>query len=112
MSRPVSLSIGEISKAARASVEKALSAHKASFPTIPEHRMGYFPRCHWVGFVISNGKKDHLTLGEAQKLATEVHGGIAGSVSGTKGGKPGFVVGDGNLTIGFAPPIEVDIFEA
>jgi hypothetical protein len=52
-----------------------------------------------------------LTLRNAEKLATDVHRGIAGSVSSVKGGKPGVMLGDGNLTIGFVPPIEINLIE-
>jgi hypothetical protein len=111
MSRPVSISVGEISKAARTSVEKALTGHKATFPVIPDHRIGFVPPYWWYGFVIYDAQLDKLGLGEAQKLATEVHHGIAGSVASVKGGKPGVLLGDGNLTIGFAPPIEINLIE-
>jgi hypothetical protein len=112
MPEPVSLSVGKISAAAKISVEKALAQHKASFPTVPHYRMGYLPPHWWFGFVIYNQNVDRITFGDAQKLATEVHGGIAAAVPGVKGGKPGFSFGDGYLTMGFAPPIDVNVYEA
>ena len=112
MARAVSLSVGEISKAAKSSVDKALGARQAAFPKIPDHRLGFVPPHHWFGFVLSNTNIEKLSLGEAEKLATEVHHGIAASVPGVKGGKPGLILGDGDITIGFAPPIEVDFLEA
>jgi hypothetical protein len=90
MSRPVSISVGEISKAARASVEKALTGHKAAFPVIPDHRIGFVPPYWWYGFVIYDAQLDKLGLGEAQKLATEVHHGIAGSVASSKVASPAY----------------------
>jgi hypothetical protein len=111
MSRPVAISVGEISKAAKATVEKALAGHKAAFPVIPPHRIGFVPPYWWYGFVIYDAQIDKLGLGDAQKLATEVHVGIAGSVASVKGGKPGVICGDGNLTIGFAPPTEINLIE-
>ena len=110
MSKPVAISVGEISKAARATVEKALGGHKAAFPVIPPHRIGFVPPW-WCGFVIYDAQVDKLGLAEAQKLATEVQTGIAGSVAAVKGGRPGVLLGDGNLTIGFAPPPDVNLFE-
>jgi hypothetical protein len=110
MSKPVAISVGAISQAAKASVEKALAGHKTAFPVIPPHRIGFVPPW-WCGFVIYDAQVDKLGLAEAQKLATEVHGGIAGSVASVKGGRPGVVLGDGNLTIGFAPPPDVNLFE-
>jgi hypothetical protein len=111
MTRPVSISVGDISKHAKTTVEMVLAGHKSSFPTIPEHRIGYVPQHWWFGFVMYNWKNDNLTLNDAQKLATELHQGISASVSGAKAGKPGVVLADGNLTIGFAPPVDVNIFE-
>ena len=110
MVRAVSLSVGEISKAAKSSVDKALAGQKA-FPKLPDHRLGFVPPHYWFGFVMDGAQIDKLTFGDAQRLAQEVHGGVAASVPGVKGGKPGVVLGDGHLTIGFAPPIEVNLFE-
>jgi hypothetical protein len=107
MAEPVSLSVGKISAAAKTSVERALAQHKASFPTIPHYRLGYFPPHWWFGFVIYNQNIDKVTFGDAQKLAAEVHGGIAAAVPGVKGSQPGVALSDGFLTIGFAPPIDV-----
>ena len=111
MARPVSLSVKHISAAAKGSVAKALEQHRAAFPTNPDFRIGFVPPHWWFGFVIYNPVIDKIGLADAAKLASEVHGGIAGSVASVKGGKPGVVLGDGNLTIGFAPPIEVNVFE-
>src|SRR2546430_1559398 len=109
MSRAVSISVGEITKTAKATVEKALAGHKASFPVNPTHRIGFIPPYWWYGFVIYDANLDKLGLGDAQKLATEVHHGIASSFASVKGGKPGVILGDGNLTIGFAPPVEINL---
>lgn len=111
MARPVSLSVKQISAAAKGSVAKALEQHSAAFPANPDFRIGFVPPHWWFGFVIFNPLIDKTTFGDAQKIAAEVHGGIAGSVASVRGGKPGVVLADGNLTIGFAPPIEVNVFE-
>ena len=111
MARAASISVAEISKAAKSSVDKALVARKAIIPTIPTHRLGFVPPHHWFGFIIADKQFEKMTFGDAQRLAVEVHSGISASVAGVKGAKPGFVMGDGHLTIGFAPPVEV-IFEA
>jgi hypothetical protein len=99
MARPVSISVGEISKVAKATVEKALAGHKAAFPVIPDHRIGFIPPHWWYGFVVFDAPIDKLGLADAQKLATEVQLGIAGSMASVKGGKPGVIFNDGNLTI-------------
>ena len=111
MSRPVSISVGEISKAAKATVEKALAGHKAAFPTVPPHRIGFVPPYWWYGFVIFDAQLEKVGLADAQKLATEIHLGIAATQATVKGGRPGVLLGDGNLTIGFAPPIEINLIE-
>jgi hypothetical protein len=110
MAKPVSISVKEISAAAKGTVAKALEQHKAAFPK-PDYRLGFVPPHWWVGFVIYDTHNGELTLGNAEKLATDVHRGIAASVSSVKGGKPGVMLGDGNLTIGFVPPIEINLIE-
>jgi hypothetical protein len=112
MAEPVSLSVGKISEAAKASVERALAEHRTVFPTIPRYRLGYVPPRWWFGFVIYNQNIDRVTFGDVQKLAATVHSDIAGKVPSVKDGKPGASFGDGYLTIGFAPPIDVNLFEA
>jgi hypothetical protein len=110
MTKPVSISVKEISAAAKGTVAKALEQHKAAFPK-PDYRIGFVPPHWWFGFVIYNPHIGELTLSNAQKLATEVHRGIAGSASSVKGGKPGVMLEDGTLTIGFVPPIEINLIE-
>src|SRR5229473_2631325 len=110
MAKPVSISVKQISAAAKGSVAEALKRHQTAFPK-PDYRLGFVPPYWWVGFVIYNPHNDDLTFGNAQKLAAEVHRGIAESVSSVKGGKPGVILGDGNLTIGFVPPIEINLIE-
>jgi len=46
-------------------------------------------------FVIYEENRDKLGSGNAQKLATEGHQGIASSFASVKGGKPGVIFGDG-----------------
>jgi hypothetical protein len=110
MADPVSISLRQVSAAAKVTVAKALEQHQAKIPR-PNYRLGYFPPHWWFGFVIYKPDLGQLSLGEAQKLATDVHTGIAASVAVTKGGKAGAFIGDGNLTIGFAPPIEINLIE-
>ena len=103
MAGPTSLSVRELSAAAKGSVAKVLEQHKAKFPK-PDFHFGFFPPHWWLGIVIRNPDLEHLTLGEANKMARELTQGIAGSVAATKGGKPGAFLDNGHLTIGFAPP--------
>ena len=101
MADPTSISLKEISAAARASVAKALEQNKMMLPQ-PDH-FGYFPPWWWFGFIIRNPDFRNGTLAEAQKLAADVHQGIAASVAIAKGGKPVVIIEDGTITLGFAP---------
>ena len=109
MANPVSISAKNISAAAKGSVAKALERQKAVFPK-PDYRLGFIPPYWWVGVVIPH-QPSELTLAAAEKLAGEIHHGIADSVSSVKGGKSGVISSGGNLTIGFAPPIEINLIE-
>ena len=110
MAEPVSLSVRQISAAAKGTVAKALEAHSAAFPK-PNYRFGFFPPRYWCGFVIYNGDHGKVSVADTARLAAEVHKGIAAAVPGVKGGKVGSILIDGNLTIGFVPPIEINIIE-
>jgi hypothetical protein len=111
MAEPKALSIGQIAHAAQASVKKASADHKALVPT-SIHTVGYFPPRHWLGYVIFNPKIDNTALAGARTLANTVHSDIAQAVPGVKGSKPGVSIDDDLLIIGFAPPPDVNVFEA
>ena len=101
MAGPVSISIKHVSAAAKSSVAKALEHHKAAFPG--HHYVFGFVPPWWLGIVIRD-PEGKVTFAEAQKLATELQKSVAGTSPALRGGKPGVVFGNGNLTIGFAPP--------
>ena len=111
MAKPVSISARELTAAAKVSVAKALDQHKAAFPGKPDIRIGFVPPHWWFGFVLDNAQVEKLTFGSANKLAVEVHHGIAGSMPSLKAGKPGAILGHGHTTIGFLPPIEIELIE-
>ena len=71
MAGPTSLSVRELSAAAKGSVAKVLEQHKAKFPK-PDFHFGFFPPHWWLGIVIRNPDLEHLTLGEANKMAREL----------------------------------------
>lgn len=103
-----SISAKQISAAARASATKALSAQ---IPKPPKFEIGFCPPpWWWVGIIISKVPND-LSLGDANKMATGLHRSIAAEVPAIKTGKPGAVLIDGNLTIGFVPPIDINILQ-
>jgi len=106
MPAPHAISVHKISDAARGTVAKVLEQHKAKIP-LPDSRFGFSPPHWWLGIIIRPPDLDKLSLGEAQRLASDLTKGIAGTAAGIKPGHSGVVLGDGNLTIGFAPPPEV-----
>jgi hypothetical protein len=111
MAEPKALSIGQIAHAAQASVKKASADHKALLPT-SIHTVGYFPPRHWLGYVISKPKIDATTFADASKLAHTVHSEVASAVPGVKGGRAGISFDGDLLTIGFAPPPDIDVLVA
>jgi hypothetical protein len=111
VAEPKALSIGQIAHAVQASVKNASADHKALLPT-SIHTVGYLPPRHWLGYVIYQPKIDATTFAQASKLASTVHSDIAGAVPGAKSGKAGVSFDGDLLTIGFAPPHDVDVFVA
>jgi hypothetical protein len=104
MADPRSISAKEITAAAKGTVAKVLERHQASFPK-PNYHFGFFPPW-WIGIVLANPHLDKVNLAEAGKLAADLGQGVGGAVPALKGGKPGVLLGDGHLTIGYAPPID------
>jgi hypothetical protein len=109
MAKPVSISAKDISAAAKTSVAKAIGRHKAAFPK-PDYRFGFIPPYWWVGFILENAEGT-LTFADAQTLATDVHSGIADSVSSVRGGTPGAIFSGGHIICGFLPPREINLIE-
>lgn len=108
MAGPQSISFRQISAAAKSSATKALEQNKLKLPH--PYVVGFLPPWWWCGIIWRN-PIDQVTLGEAERLAADVHKGIAASVPGAKGGKPGVLAAGGFTTIGFAPPIEINVLE-
>ena len=108
MAKPVSISAKNVSAAAKATVSKALDRHKAVFPR-PDYRLGFIPPYWWVGVIMDPAAE--LSLGNAEKVAAEVHRGIAESMPSVKGGIPGVISGNGHIIIGFAPPPDINLIE-
>jgi hypothetical protein len=109
MAEPKALSIGEISRAAQASVKEASAELQKLAPGAAIHTVGYFPPRHWLGFVIFNPKIDTATIAQATQLANKVH--LAVGEQG-RGGKAGIAFDGDLLTIGFAPPPDVGALKA
>jgi hypothetical protein len=103
MADPKSISVREISAAAKGSVAKVLDQHKAKFPK-PDYTFGFYPPHWWLGIVIRNPDLTHISLGDSQKLAADLQHGISAAAPGIKGGTVGAVLSGGHLTLGFEPP--------
>jgi hypothetical protein len=100
-----SISAKQITAAAKDSAAKVLQAHLREHPKFD---IGFSPPpWWWIGVIIQH--RADLTLGEAQKISTELHHAVASEVPSIKGGKPGAVLIDGHLTVGFVPPIDVRV---
>jgi hypothetical protein len=82
--------------------------HKAAFPA-PTHTIGFVPPYWWLGIIIRDPPND-VSFHDAHQVAIEVQREIVGSVGSLRGGTSGVIFGDGNLTIGFAPP-ELTVIE-
>src|SRR3954452_9260480 len=110
MDKPVSISVGAISKAAKATVERVLADHKATFPKIPDHRIGFFPPHYWFGFIMkATPETEKAAMSELMSVAVQIKRFTADQAgAGIAAGRPGVMLNDGLLTIGFAPPIDVN----
>lgn len=106
MAEPKSLSAKEITAAARGTVDKVLEQHGKVLPR-PPYIVGFFPPPRWIGIILRERAAD-LTLGQAEKLATDLTHSIAEKVPAVRAGKPGVLVEGGHTTIGFVPPPDID----
>jgi hypothetical protein len=107
MADPISISLKQVSAAAKTSVGKALEQNKvrAPSPTV----IGYFPPYHWLGIIVRPTVDP--ALADAQKLAADLHSAMATSVSAIEGGEPGAITGQGHLIIGFVLPPGIGVLE-
>lgn len=104
-----SISASKISAAARSSAAKLVEQHKAQLGSA-KFEIGFCPPpWWWIGIVIQ--KPPVISLADAGKMATELQRAIGATVPSVKGAKPGAVLLDGNLTIGFVAPKELNIIQ-
>jgi hypothetical protein len=103
MASPAPLSLKNFSTAAKASVDKALQAHAASFPK-PDYRLGFIPPW-WLGIIIDN-PVDTVSVAEAQALAADIHSNLGSNVPTAAGATvtPGCVCWPGHIICGFIQP--------
>ena len=106
MAEPKSLSAKEITAAARGTVDRVLEQHGKILPR-PPYILGFLPPPRWIGIILRD-PPDTLTLGQAEKIATDLTRSIAEKVPAVKAGKPGVVVQGGHTTIGFVPPLDIE----
>lgn len=109
MADPVSISVKQLTAAAKTSAESALKRHAATFAK-PDYILGFVPPHWWLGIVIRN-PDNKLTLADAQKLATDVQSGVANSITSLHGVTGGIIFVGGHVTVGFAPPPDVTVAE-
>jgi hypothetical protein len=108
MPGPKSLSVKDVSAAAKRSAARVLEQQK--LPKPPRFDVGFCPPpWWWIGIVIRD--PGPWTLADAKEASVALHRGIAAAVPSVKGGKPGAVLLDGDLTIGFVPPKEINILQ-
>jgi hypothetical protein len=107
MAGPVAISIKDLSAKAKSSVAKALETHQRAFPK-PNYIIGFAPPW-WIGIILRN-PIDTVSVGDARKLAADIHTGVGDAVSTLRGTSPSVVVGPGHITIGFIAPAEA-VFE-
>ena len=89
MAGPASISVKQISSAAKSSVARVLEAQKPPFQK-PKFEIGFVPPGWWIGIL---------------------HRGIAAAVPAAKAGKPGAAIHDGTITIGFFPPKDIELIQ-
>ncbi|MBR0754903.1 hypothetical protein JQ604_22195 [Bradyrhizobium jicamae] len=112
MDKAVSISVRDVTKAAQATVKKVLADHKKTFPKKPDFRVGFFPPHYWFGFVMEPTPEVlQAPLSELTSVAVEIKRFTADKVGDAAGGRPGVMLNDGLITVGFAPPIDVNLIE-
>lgn len=110
MAGPASISVKQISSAAKSSVARVLEAQKPPFQK-PKFEIGFVPPWWWIGIIIRSPEFDQTPFSTAQKLAKDIHRGIAAAVPAAKAGKPGAAIHDGTITIGFFPPKDIELIQ-
>jgi hypothetical protein len=100
MADPQTISITQITAAAKDSVAKAKVSRTG--PLANPRILGFVPPYWWLGYVIDNF--DAAQLAAAQSMATDVHGGVANAIAAVKGATPGIIFVGGHCTIGFQLP--------
>jgi hypothetical protein len=104
-----SISAKQISAAARTSAAKLVEQHKPQIGGA-KFDIGFCPPpWWWIGIIIR--KPPLISLADADKMAHELQRAIGDAVPSVKGAKPGAVLLDGNLTIGFVAPKELNIIQ-
>lgn len=114
MAKAVSISVRDVTKVAKSTVKKVLANHKTVFPKAPDVRVGFFPPHYWFGFVMTpTAEIQQAPLKELMEVAVEIKRFTADQVTSSNlgAGRPGVMLNDGLITVGFAPPLEANQFE-
>ena len=108
MAAPKSISARQVSAAAKRTVAKVLKQHGVGVQSA-NMVLGFVrPPWWWIGLVL---RKSELDAATAKQVARDVQGGIVAALPAVRGGKPGAVIKDGVITLGFAPPKEIEVIQ-
>lgn len=103
-----SISAKQVTAAAKSTVAKVLAQHKAL--QRQNIVLGFVrPPWWWIGLILREAELG--SIAEASKLAGSLHEGIAAAVPALKAAKPGALIQDGTITIGFIAPREIQALE-
>jgi hypothetical protein len=104
-----SISAKQISAAARTSAAKLVEQHKPQLGTT-KFDIGFCPPpWWWIGIILH--KPPVISIADADKMASELQRAIGSAVPSVKNAQHGAVLLDGNLTIGFVAPKELNIIQ-
>ena len=99
-----SISFKQVTAVAKSTVAKVAAQHKAL-----ERQniiLGFVrPPWWWIGLILREAELQ--SIAEAEKIAGSLHEGIAATVPAFKTAKPGAIIQDGMITVGFIAPQEI-----
>jgi hypothetical protein len=101
-----SISVRQITAAAKETVAKVSSQHKA-LQNRDRIILGFVrPPWWWIGLILREAQLE--SIDEAEKLASSLHSGISASAPALKSAKPSALIQDGMITVGFIAPRELE----
>lgn len=102
------ISAKQVTAAAKSTVAKVVAQHKAL--QRPDIILGFVrPPWWWIGLILREAELK--SIAETEKLAASLHSGISAAVPALKTAKPGAIIQDGTITVGFIAPQELQALE-